>query len=142
MTRIVVNREPRPTGDGSRDDAVVPLQLQVEAECVVELSHDVRRDLTEYHIRRSTAIERTCSAWALESCRNPVAAAGSNAWNGKIRAVLLVTGTTVTTPRPSRAAIALARSLLTITAGRRRVGLAPPPGVQVDEPDLAVRHRR
>src|SRR5690348_10297867 len=32
--------------------------------------------------------------------------------------MLLVTGTTVTTPRPSRAAVAFARSLLTTTAGR------------------------
>ncbi len=38
--------------------------------------------------------------------RNPVAAAGSKARNGKIRSVL-VTGTTVTTPRASHAAAAL-----------------------------------
>jgi len=33
--------------------------------------------------------------------------------------MLPVTGTTVTTPRPSRSAVSFARSLLTITAGRR-----------------------
>src|ERR1700749_1299830 len=35
-----------------------------------------------------------------------------------MRAVLEVTGTTVTTPRPRRVALALAASLLTTTAGR------------------------
>ena len=33
--------------------------------------------------------------------------------------MLPVTGTTVTTPRPSRSAVSFARSLLAITAGRR-----------------------
>ena len=40
-------------------------------------------------------------------------------WNGKTREMLLVSGTTVTTPRPNLAAVALARSLLTMIAGRR-----------------------
>src|SRR5579884_1753610 len=42
--------------------------------------------------------------------------------------MLLVTGTTVITPRPSRAAVALARSLLTITAGRRLLASLPRTG--------------
>lgn len=70
---------------------------------------------------RSMAIERTCSARALESWRKPVSDAGSKAWNGNIRSVLLVIGTMVSTPRPSRVATAFARSLLTITAVRRLV---------------------
>ena len=74
---------------------------------------------------RSTATDRTCSAWALESTFKPVSAAGSKAWNGCIRIVLLVTGTTVTTPRPSLEAAALARSLLTTIAGRRLFASLP-----------------
>src|ERR1700682_265170 len=42
-------------------------------------------------------------------------------------ATLLVTGTTVTTPRPSRVAVALARSLLTTTAGRALFASLPRP---------------
>ena len=49
--------------------------------------------------RRSTLTDRTCSACAFESTRKPVASAGSRVWNGKTRVTLLVTGTTVTTPR-------------------------------------------
>ena len=42
--------------------------------------------------------------------------------------MLLVTGTMVTTPRPRRAAVALARSLLTTTAGRCLVASLPRTG--------------
>src|SRR5208337_1999234 len=67
---------------------------------------------------RSTATERTCSACALESWGKPVRSAGNRTWKGYTRVVFEVTGTTVITPRPSWAAVALAASLLTITAGR------------------------
>src|ERR1017187_9417752 len=45
-----------------------------------------------------------------------------------MRAVLEVTGTTVTTPRPRRVAVALAASLLTTTAGRVLVASDPRAG--------------
>src|SRR4051812_14053757 len=45
-----------------------------------------------------------------------------------MRAVLLVTGTTVTTPRPSRVAVELAWSLLTMIAGRRLFASLPRDG--------------
>src|SRR5690606_32486188 len=66
---------------------------------------------------RETDTDRTCSVCAFESRGRPVAAAGSNTWNGYTRVMLLVTGTTVTTPA-ARAAAAFAALLLTITAGR------------------------
>src|SRR4051794_2758240 len=77
---------------------------------------------------RSTATERSCSACAFESVRRPVRPAGRSVWKGKTRATLLVTGTIVTTPRPRRAATALARSLLTSTAGRRLFASLPRTG--------------
>jgi len=55
----------------------------------------------------------------LKSARSRVSPAGRRTWNGNTTVTLLVTGTTVSTPRASRAAVALARSLLTVTAGRR-----------------------
>src|SRR5580658_5922010 len=45
-----------------------------------------------------------------------------------MRAMFVVTGTTVTTPRPKRAAVTLAPSLLTTTAGRRLLASAPRTG--------------
>src|ERR1700756_3787302 len=44
--------------------------------------------------------------------------------------MLLVTGTIVTTPRPSREAVAFARSLLTTTAGRRLFTSLPRAGLK------------
>src|SRR5664279_2054229 len=64
----------------------------------------------------------------MESTLSPTASDGSNTWNGSTRLTLLVTGTTVTTPRPSRAAVAFALSLLTITAGRRLLDSLPRTG--------------
>lgn len=60
----------------------------------------------------STATDLTCSACALESRSGPVSAASNTTWNRYTRFVFDVTGTTVTTPRPSRAAVVLAPSLL------------------------------
>ena len=61
---------------------------------------------------RSTETAPTCSALTFDGSRKPASCAGSRTWNGKTRATLLLIGTTVTTPRPSRAATAWARSLL------------------------------
>src|ERR1035441_9195409 len=48
-----------------------------------------------------------------------------------MRGVFEVTGTTVTTPRPSRVAVALAASLLTTTAGRVLLASDPRAGSRV-----------
>ena len=66
---------------------------------------------------RVTDTDRSCSVCAFESRARPVVVAGSKTWNGYTRVMLLVTGTTVTTP-VARAAAAFAVLLLTITAGR------------------------
>jgi hypothetical protein len=58
------------------------LQAQVPAHGLVDLEHDRVRATPSRSPLRSTAIERTCSAWAFESRSSPVWAAGSSTWNG------------------------------------------------------------
>ena len=77
--------------------------------------------------------ERTCSACVFESRLRPDSWTGSKTWNGCTRSTLEVTGTTVTTPRPSRAATVsrrarrVARSLNVLPPpAQRKMGLRPP----------------
>jgi len=66
----------------------------------------------------STETDRTCSAWAFESRSRPLDRACTRTWNAWTRSTFDVNGTTVNAPRPSRAAVELAPSFETITAGR------------------------
>jgi heptaprenyl diphosphate synthase len=76
---------------------------------------------------RSDAMSRarTCSACALLSCGRPVSPDGRRTWNGWTFRVWLVSGTTVTTPRPRVRTAPLRPSLLTITTGRRSLASDP-----------------
>jgi hypothetical protein len=83
----------------------------VEAECIVEVRQDgsgnPTDDPAEPLDRDGADLLGLCLGVELEARvfrRQEV-------WNGKVLSVLLVTGTTVTTPRPSLAAMELARSL-------------------------------
>ena len=89
----------------------------MEAEDLVELEHQVGRADPSLAPIRSVDTDLICSACALESRRRPVPPAGKKTRNGNTRSTFEVIGTTVTTPRPSRAAAA--PSLETSTAGRR-----------------------
>ncbi len=104
------------------------LQLQVQAEGLINFTHDRSWNRPRIGPSRSTETDRTCSHCAFESTRSPVSPASSMTWNGNTRVTLLVMGTTVTTPRPKRAAVALARSLLTTIAGRRLSASLPRAG--------------
>ena len=73
-------------------------------------------------------MDRTCSACALASTGSPVDSAGSRTWKGWTRSTFKVTGTTVSTPRPSLVAVLFASSLLTMTAGRLLLASAPRTG--------------
>jgi hypothetical protein len=68
--------------------------------------------------RHCVAMDLTCSSCAIESKARPLIAADNNTSNRWILAVLLVTSTTVTTPRPRHVAVALALTLPRMTAGR------------------------
>ena len=57
-----------------------------------------------------------------------------------MRVTLPVTGTMVMTPRPWRAALALAMSLLTMTAGRALVGLGSADTIEIGQTDLTAQH--
>lgn len=68
---------------------------------------------------RVTDRARICSTWAADGTRSPVLRIGRTTWTSRPRSMRLVSGTTVTSPRPRRSTVLLASSPLTITAGRR-----------------------
>lgn len=100
----------------------------MQAKCVVKLRHDVRRGPSEDRAQPLDGYRADLLGLGLGVLTQPGRSGGQQSLERKIRSVLLVTGTTVTTQRPSRAAIEFARSLLTISAGRRLLASLPRAG--------------
>lgn len=109
------------------------LQRQMESERIVEFDQLGRGDVAQRRIQPAgpAPSNRRPGHRSL-----PATTPGMGTFS-----VLLVTGTTGTTPRSRRIAAALALSLLTITAGRRMFA-ALPRADQVDLPDLTAQHLR
>ena len=127
-SRLFTPRPARATLTG-RDTFLVPTapvlprrgarrtRLQMQPRASSSVGHD-RCRISEEGPTRSTATDRTCSACAFESCPEPgVGLPGAGSGTGTPAPCCCVTGTSVTTPRPRRSAAALARLLLTRTAG-------------------------
>lgn len=92
-----------------------PLQLQVDAQRVVDVRHHVGRRPPGHRSHPLDGNRPHLLRLGLRVVPQAGRVRGEQRLEGKIRSTLLVTDTMVTTPRPSRAAIAFARSLLPIT---------------------------
>jgi hypothetical protein len=98
----------------------------MQPHCLVKLSHDVGRDPAQEQADAFNAHRADLLGLGLCVMAQPGALGGKKSLKREDAGD--VTGTIVTMPRPKRSAVAFARSLLTITAGRRLLASAPSTG--------------
>lgn len=94
------------------------LQRKVEAKRLVEIGHERGRKNSDSVSEALYRDRPNLLCLRLRALVSSVSNDGSRTWKGYMRVVAVVTGTTVTTPRPSRVAAVFAPSFETITAGR------------------------